>query len=60
MCIAKLTYKNEAYSCVVINNNPSSPAIMAIQSKPEVNTHHQLRRERPRVSIRSAECHGWT
>lgn len=36
VCIAKLTYKNGAYNCVVINNDPSSPAIMAIQSKPEV------------------------
>ncbi|KAG1908091.1 uncharacterized protein F5891DRAFT_226475 [Suillus fuscotomentosus] len=36
VCVAKLTYKNEAYNCVVINNDPSSPAIMAIQSKPEV------------------------
>ncbi|KAG1787523.1 uncharacterized protein HD556DRAFT_1246793 [Suillus plorans] len=36
VCIAKRTYKKEAYKCVVINNDPSSPAIMAIQSKPEV------------------------
>ncbi|KAG1799588.1 hypothetical protein EV424DRAFT_451176 [Suillus variegatus] len=36
VCIAKLTYTDEAYNRVVINNDPSSPAIMAIQSKPEV------------------------
>ncbi|KAG1787509.1 uncharacterized protein HD556DRAFT_1246716 [Suillus plorans] len=36
VCIAKLTYTDETYNRVVINNDPSSPAIMAIQSKPEV------------------------
>ncbi|KAG1860449.1 hypothetical protein C8R48DRAFT_712750 [Suillus tomentosus] len=36
VCIAKLTYTDNAYNRVVINNDPSSPAIMAIQSKPEV------------------------
>ncbi|KAG1897071.1 uncharacterized protein F5891DRAFT_1280214 [Suillus fuscotomentosus] len=36
VCIAKLTYTDKAYNRVVINNDPSSPATMAIQSKPEV------------------------
>ncbi|KAG2093146.1 uncharacterized protein F5147DRAFT_642740 [Suillus discolor] len=37
VCIAKLTYTNRALNNrVIINNDPSSPAIMAIQSEPEV------------------------
>ncbi|KAG1787514.1 uncharacterized protein HD556DRAFT_1448703 [Suillus plorans] len=36
VCIEKLTYTDRPYNCVVINNDPSSPAIMTIQSKPEV------------------------
>ncbi|KAG2093134.1 uncharacterized protein F5147DRAFT_821430 [Suillus discolor] len=37
VCIAKLTYTNGGgNNSVIINNDPSSPAIMAIQSKPAV------------------------
>ncbi|KAG1860485.1 hypothetical protein C8R48DRAFT_246759, partial [Suillus tomentosus] len=37
VCIAKLTYPNGGGNIrVIINNDPSSPAIMAIQSKPAV------------------------
>ncbi|KAG1908075.1 uncharacterized protein F5891DRAFT_1273732 [Suillus fuscotomentosus] len=36
VCIAKLTYTDETYKRVVINDDPSSPAIMVIQSKPAV------------------------
>ncbi|KAG2093137.1 uncharacterized protein F5147DRAFT_840551 [Suillus discolor] len=37
VCIAKLTYTNKgSNNSVIINNDPSSPAIMTIQSKPEV------------------------